>query len=313
MALPNGRHLLGAAMRCMPIMRSVSGRSVCCQPCRALGTSRWTLVSRSTGTTQPQKQDRQQLQPAADSEIGANANRAPAIRRFWRDVSVGDHDGDFVVLLDKRPIKTPDGKLVRIPQGQRVLAWLIAGEWESQKEILSAHSLPLTSLVSRSIDGLSDPSMRADVINKLLNYFRTDSVCLHDTHPCALVELQQKYYAPIIDWARSTYDIDVQITTNIFALSQQNVSVEKLRDVVSEFSPLKLAALERAVMSAKSFLIGLALVQQHITVEEAAMAAQAEANAQTQFWGELENAHDLDNAAMRQVLGASACAVIGAK
>ncbi|PIA14879.1 ATP12-domain-containing protein [Coemansia reversa NRRL 1564] len=237
---------------------------------------------------------------------------SPTIRRFWRDVSVGEHDGDYVVLLDKRPIKTPDGKLVRISQGQRVLAWLLAGEWESQKDTLNAHSLPLTSLVSRSIDGLSNPNTRADVINRLLNYFQTDSVCLHDTHPRALVDLQQKYYSPIVDWARSTYDIDIQTTSDIFALRQKNASVEKLRDIVSEFSPLKLAALERAVMSAKSFLIGLALVQLHITVEEAAMAAQAEANAQTQFWGELENAHDLDNTAMRQVLGASACTAIGA-
>ncbi|KAJ2808018.1 ATP synthase mitochondrial F1 complex assembly factor 2 [Coemansia guatemalensis] len=293
-------------MRYMPSMRLVPVR---CRPCRALGTTRWAHEARATGTTQPHNQDRQP-QLAPDSGKDANANKAPVIRRFWRDVSVGERDGDYVVLLDKRPIKTPDGKLMRIPQGQRVLAWLVAGEWESQKEILGAHSLLLTSLVSRSIDGLSDANMRADVINKLLNYFRTDSVCLNDTHPRALVDLQQKYYSPIIDWARSTYDIDVQTTTNIFALHQQNVSIERLREVASEFSPLKLAALERAVMSAKSFLIGLALVQQHITVEDAAMAAQAEANSQTQLWGELENAHDLDNAAMRQVLGASACAVI---
>ncbi|KAJ2614107.1 chaperone [Coemansia sp. RSA 1365] len=308
MVLPNGRHCLGAAMR---YMRSVPARRVCCQLRRPLTTTHWTPSVQGTETTQPPNQDRQS-QVATDSGKGANANKAPAIRRFWRDVSVGEHDGDYVVLLDKRPIKTPDGKLVRISQGQRVLAWLIAGEWESQKETLNAHSLPLTSLVSRSIDGLSNPNMRAEVINRLLNYFQTDSVCLHDTHPRALVDLQQKYYSPIVDWARSTYDIDIQITSDIFALRQKNASIERLRNVVSELSPLKLAALERAVMSAKSFLIGLALVQLRITVEEAAMAAQAEANAQTQFWGELENAHDLDNTAMRQVLGASACAAIGA-
>ncbi|KAJ2441526.1 chaperone [Coemansia sp. RSA 2440] len=65
-------------------------------------------------------------------------------------------------------------------------------------------------------------------------------------------------------------------------------------------------------MTAKSFLIALALVEQHVSVEDAACAAQVEATAQTQLWGELENAHDLDNAAMRQILGASACAALNA-
>ncbi|KAJ2706867.1 ATP synthase mitochondrial F1 complex assembly factor 2, partial [Coemansia spiralis] len=179
----------------------------------------------------------------------------PAIRRFWRAVSVGERDGHHVVLLDKRPIKTPDGCLVRIAQQQRALAWLVAAEWEAQKEVLSTHSLPLTSLVSRAIDGLSDPAARGDVIDKLLKYFQTDSVCLHEEFPHVLVELQQQHYTPILAWARSTYGVDIQTTTDLFALRQSPQAVAVLRGAVAAFSPLKLAALERATMSAKSLLI----------------------------------------------------------
>ncbi|KAI9500447.1 hypothetical protein BX070DRAFT_195868 [Coemansia spiralis] len=236
----------------------------------------------------------------------------PPIRRFWRNVNVEERDGKFVVLLDKRPIKTPDGKIVQIPKRQAALAWLVGGEWESQKELLGSHALPLTSLLCRSIDGLSDPQVRADVISKLLKYFQTDSACFHEEYPRVLVELQQKHYTPIVEWAKSKYGIDIQTTTNIFALRQPPESTKDLRDAVSEFSPLKLAAFEKAVMTAKSFLIGLALVEQRISAEEAAMAAQVEANSQMQLWGELENAHDIDNAAIRQILGASACAALEA-
>ncbi|KAJ1663121.1 chaperone [Coemansia sp. RSA 1813] len=239
-------------------------------------------------------------------------NKAPVIRRFWKNTAVEERDGKYIIALDKRPIKTPSGKQIQIPESQRTLAWLVAGEWESQKEVLGSHSLPLTSLVFRSIDGLSDPHVHADVVSKLLKYFQTDSVCLHEEHPQTLVALQQKHYTPIVDWAKAEYGIDIQTTPNIFALRQQPQAVENLRNVVSEFSPLKLAALEKAVMTAKSFLIGLALVEQRLSVEEAAVAAQVEASSQTQLWGELENAHDIDNAAIRQILGASACVALGA-
>ncbi|KAJ1800516.1 chaperone [Coemansia sp. RSA 2399] len=262
----------------------------------------------SKGTSGPESQHSH-----SDSATETLAkNKAPVIRRFWKQTTVEERDGKYIVVLDKRPIKTPSGKQVQIPECQKTLAWLIAGEWESQKEVIGSHSLPLTSLVFRSIDGLSDPNVHADVVSKLLKYFQTDSVCLHEKYPQVLVALQQKHYTPIVEWAKIKYGIDVQTTPNMFALRQLPQDVEKLRSVVTGFSSLKLAALEKAVMSAKSLLIGLALVEQHISVEEAALAAQVETSSQTQLWGELENAHDIDNAAIRQILGASACVALGA-
>ncbi|KAJ1945273.1 chaperone, partial [Linderina pennispora] len=205
---------------------------------------------------------------------------------------------------------TPDGTSVRLPPTHDILAALVAGEWESQREFLGAHALPLTSLVCRSIDGLGDANVRGEVILKLLKYLHTDSACLHEEFPQALVELQEKHYRPVIDWAAKHYGIGINVTANLFTLRQEKHAEEVLQKVVAGFSPLKLAAFEKAVMTAKSFLIALALVEQRISPEQAAMAAQVEASAQTQLWGELENAHDIDNAAIRQILGACACAVL---
>ncbi|KAJ2472034.1 chaperone, partial [Coemansia sp. RSA 2320] len=148
----------------------------------------------------------------------------------------------------------------------------------------------------------------SDVIATLLRYFHTDSACLHDASPRALVALQQTHYAPILAWARAAYGIDIHVTADLFALRQTPEAAEALRARLALFSPLKLAALEKATMTAKSLLIGLALVERRISAECAAQAAQVEADAQTQRWGALENAHDIDNAALRQTLAASAVA-----
>jgi ATP synthase F1 complex assembly factor 2 len=82
-------------------------------------------------------------------------------------------------------------------------------------------------------------------------------------------------------------------------------------------------ALERATYSSKSFLIGLALVLEKITVEEAALASTVEVSSQIQRWGEVEDcelvfclprhflclstAHDVDHQDVRRQLASAAC------
>lgn len=48
-------------------------------------------------------------------------------------------------------------------------------------------------------------------------------------------------------------------------------------------------AMERATYATKSFLIALALVKRHLTVEQAALAAQVEVASQIERWGEVED------------------------
>ena len=51
----------------------------------------------------------------------------------------------------------------------------------------------------------------------------------------------------------------------------------------------ELTAMERATYATKSFIIALALVKGHLTVEKAAQAAQVEVSSQTERWGEVED------------------------
>ena len=48
-------------------------------------------------------------------------------------------------------------------------------------------------------------------------------------------------------------------------------------------------ALERAVYTSKSFIIGLALTLRHINAEQAALASHVEVNSQIEKWGEVED------------------------
>lgn len=62
-------------------------------------------------------------------------------------------------------------------------------------------------------------------------------------------------------------------------------------------------------MISKSFLIGLALVEKKLSVEEASKASSIEMNSQTIRWGELE-AHDIENEDVKRHLGSVSCTVM---
>jgi len=46
-------------------------------------------------------------------------------------------------LLDKRNLKTPSGTRLVIPKSKKVMALLIAHEWQIQDEVLKQHALPM--------------------------------------------------------------------------------------------------------------------------------------------------------------------------
>ncbi|KAI8973885.1 hypothetical protein BDB01DRAFT_844946 [Pilobolus umbonatus] len=235
--------------------------------------------------------------------------------RFWKKASIKEDTDGYRVVLDHRNLRTPDKHVVQFPKHQRELALLTAAEWDIQTRNLKAHSLPLTSIIARAIDALDpkqaqDPSIRAGVIDKLVNYSDTDAICYHEELPESLVALQDTYWKPIIAWAEKEYDVKINTTTDIFATSQPQETKDTFRKVVEQMDPLELSAFEKAVMTSKSFLIGLAVVKKAFSVEDCAQAAQVEMTYQMNIWGEVEDSHDVEREFMRQTLGSAAICVM---
>ena len=176
------------------------------------------------------------------------------MQRFWKDVQIAfeepaDDDEHFVVQLDKRSLRTPGGNKLTVPSDRPLLACLIAQEWDEQTQVVKPHSLPLTSLVSRAIDGLSEDRTRKDVEEFLMRYFDTDAVCFHQDQPAALVKLQKERWVPLIDWARRYLQIPINIAQGTLTHKQPDEAKAKLTRLLAGLPPLDLAALERAVMT----------------------------------------------------------------
>lgn len=258
-----------------------------------------------------------QAPPEPQMELPPSGERAEkTFSRFWKKVSVGhvpasaEAEEHFTVLLDKRALRTPGGKVLTVPADRPLLACLISEEWDTQTQVLKPHSLPLTSLASRAIDGLATEKERAEVVDYLLRYFDTDSITFYEQQPKALVELQASRWDPILDWAREFFQIEINAAHGALSSAQPAASRARVADVLGALSPLELAVMERAVMTTKSIFTSFALFYRRIEAEQAALAAEVETAAQASTWGAVEDSHDVDHAELRRQLASVACAQV---
>ncbi|KAF5330724.1 hypothetical protein D9619_005574 [Psilocybe cf. subviscida] len=237
-----------------------------------------------------------------------DTNRAEATqKRFWTDVGVERRGEALVVTLDKRALKTPAGKTLELPLNKSLPAALIAAEWDHQETLLKPHALPMTSIVTRAVDAMNDATTRQQVREALVKYIHTDTVCFFHNNPEPLERLQSEYWSPLLDWARKTYDIEINVSNSVLAVRQPVKTEEKLLKAMESLDQWSLAALERATYASKSLIIALALVTKHLSVEQAALTASVEVNSQIERWGEVEDTHDVDYHDVRRQLGSAAC------
>lgn len=238
----------------------------------------------------------------------SETNRAEkTLKRFWKTVGLDIRTNGIAVTLDKRALKTPSGNTLLLPESKRMVATLIANEWENQEILLKPHALTMTSVASRAIDALHDETTCAEVRQSLLNYLDTDTICFQHDDPETLVRLQKEHWDPLLEWARTTFDIEIHVHTSVLYHSQPERTRLVLDNVLAQMDPWEMAAMERATYITKSFLIALALIKRHLTAEQAALAARVEVASQIERWGEVEDSHDVDYHDVRRQLGSAAC------
>src|SRR5262249_50210436 len=75
-------------------------------------------------------------------------------RRFHQRAEVEDAEGEFRIVLDGRPVKTPARRTLAAPT--RALAQALATEWEAQRDVIDPAKMPLTRLANTIIDAGTD-------------------------------------------------------------------------------------------------------------------------------------------------------------
>jgi|EP01043_Picozoa_sp_COSAG02_P052180 chaperone required for assembly of F1-ATPase len=208
-----------------------------------------------------------------DRHCLSTATATDRVRRFYKQADIApakDGSDRFVVTLDGRTLKTPERTEVLLPTEAAAVA--IAAEWESQETHIMPHLMPLNRLAMTALDVV--PKTRESIIDGVMPYLETDTVWFWEdperyTLSHQLHALQEETYTPILDWMEDRFGSRPETTTGLM-VEQPELLISSVREWVDGLDDWQLAALDQAVRALKSMCLATALLQYHLSPEDAA-------------------------------------------
>lgn len=231
------------------------------------------------------------------------AESVKPMRRFYGEVSVEASGAAWRVTLEHKsapkPVNTPRGTPLDWPS--RALAESVAAEWRSQGEFLKPLEMTLTSIGCTAVD-LVRPD-RAASVERLLPFLATDTLCFQEVDGKTLAEMQEKEWGPVRRWFEGHFAVSLGVATGIAVPRHGDGTVAAVeRDLLGR-DEWQLAALEVATQSAKSLIVGLAMLErQDVSAAEAQRWALLEELYQMEHWGLVEGEHDVSHEGQLRLL-----------
>ncbi len=211
-----------------------------------------------------------------------------APKRFWRSVSVVARGHGYGVMLDTRPLLTPERRELVTPS--QPLARLIAAEWDAQGDVIAPASMPMTRLANTAIDRVD--AKRAEVAAFLAQYGETDLLCYRAEDPKELVDRQAAAWDPLLDWADETYGARLVATQGVMPVTQSAQAIAALTGVLRAQSAFELTALHELVVLSGSLVLGLVAARGHLPADEVWARSRIDEDWQAEQWGRDDEAEE---------------------
>lgn len=205
------------------------------------------------------------------------------MKKFYSTVSTGPAvGGGFVVLLDGRPVRTPEKALMAAPNAE--LAAAIATEWAEQGELVIPETMPLTQMLTTCIDRAAQ---REAMTAAVLAYIDSDLLCYPADEPEALRQEQEKIWSPWLKWFERTYGIALLTTYSLARLDQPAAAHEKTAAEINALDFQTFTVFQMVVSITGSIVLGLAFIRGDINAIECWRCALCEEQ-------HYERVHDLE-------------------
>jgi chaperone required for assembly of F1-ATPase len=214
----------------------------------------------------------------------AQTNMRPSLpKRFYKSAGVAARDGGFALELDGRPARTPAKNPLVVPT--RLLAELIAAEWDAQSETIDPFAMPATRIANSAIDGV-ELKMR-EVRDEIASYAGADLLCYRAGEPDALVAAQAAAWDPVLDWASDELGARFILSEGVRHVAQPEPTLQAIGAALEAIDgPFALAALHVMTTLTGSALLALAVARRRLAADESWRAAHVDEDFQISRWGE---------------------------
>lgn len=205
------------------------------------------------------------------------------IRRFYKDVTLGEVPGGWQVLLDGRGVKTVGGAAQVAPTA--ALGEALAAEWRRQGEKIDPKSLPLRDMADYAIDMVA-PDPQA-VARGLIAYAETDTLCYRADPDEPLHARQQEVWEPLLGAFEAAHGIALVRVSGVVHRPQPPAALAALEARLLALDPFVLAGVEAMAKLAASLVTALAALDSGQEEEPLALwqAVCLEEEWQAELWG----------------------------
>jgi chaperone required for assembly of F1-ATPase len=218
--------------------------------------------------------------PLDPVEAARRAMRPPHRPRFYRHAGVMEGEGQFGIVLDGKPVKTPGRRALAAPT--RALAQALAAEWEAQRDAIDPARMPLTRLANTIIDGVAEAG--AEVRAEVETYLATDLILYRAAGPDALADRQAQAWDPILAWVREALGARFVLAEGVVFVAQPEAALAAARAAIPG-DGWRLGALHSITTLTGSALIALALLRDRLSAEAAWQAAHVDEDWNMEAWG----------------------------
>jgi chaperone required for assembly of F1-ATPase len=202
--------------------------------------------------------------------------------RFKATVAVAEQAPGFLITLDTRPVRTPAGAQLVLPNSD--MASAVASEWRMLTDKIDYERLPLTRLANTALDAVAQK--REEVIDDIVRYASSDLVCYRSASPKPLAMRQAELWDPILKWVHNEYDALFEVTEAVTFVQQRPLSLGNLQARLHSYSNFELTALHSMTSLLGSALIAMAHGRKHLSLAEAWEAAHVDEDWQEHQWGQ---------------------------
>ena len=206
---------------------------------------------------------------------------APAVKRFYREVSTAAAGAGWQVLLDGRGLKTVGGRPQQVPSAP--LAEALAAEWATQGDEINPASFILRDMADYALDVVANEP--AGAVAALLPYGETDTLCYRAEPEEPLYTRQLAVWEPLLTRAEAEWGLRFVRISGIIHRPQEPATVAALQARLAALSPFSLAALRTLAGLAASLTIGLLALEPGADIAALWDAASLEEEWQAELWG----------------------------
>lgn len=199
---------------------------------------------------------------------------------------VQGNKGKYLLNINNKSVKTPDGNIIELPSMK--LAKILLKDYESSFKTKPINIVSPIKITNTAIDKIK-PNNNF-YINKIVDHLNNDMICYFANSPTELVDIQNKEWLPLINYMKSSYNIELIYTSKLFSINQKPDSLLKLKNILNEINIFKLSAIYTLSQITKSIIISLALVNNKISAKKAFEYSNLEELFQISKWGKDEEA-----------------------